>query len=390
MYYDVIILGGGLLGSITAIGLKRKSLSVALLEKNDISHPPKCDNRVFAISYNTKKLFEDFGMWHLIESAAEPILDICILEEDSPISVHYDHKIVSKEPMGYVVEKSVMQSAINSNLIGDIDIYSPASYKSISCDFGCAEVILDNDQELISQLLVCAEGRNSKLRELFSLPTIKFQYKQSSIVCNVEHEKHHQCLAVERFFPGGPFAILPMKGGYQSSIVWTEKSDIISMLMSLSNDEFTVELKKRFGSYLGDIKLKNDKVSYPLFFLFSKHLYKKRVVFIGDAAHSIHPIAGQGLNLGIKDVESIVKNISAAKDRGIDIGSKYILEKYSFDRYFDNCTMAAITDGLNRLFSNRTLCTKVLRNIGLLAIGNLIPFKKFFISHAMGISNRFN
>ncbi|GHM58509.1 MAG: 2-octaprenyl-3-methyl-6-methoxy-1,4-benzoquinol hydroxylase [Candidatus Mesenet longicola] len=390
MYYDVIISGGGLLGLITAIGLKRKSLSVALLEKNDISHPPKCDNRVFAISYNTKKLLENFGIWHFIESEAEPILDICILDENSPISLHYDHKIISKEPMGYVVKKSVLQRAVSNNLTSEIHLYSPTSYKSISCNFGCAEVVLDNGQELTSQLLICAEGRHSKLRELFFLSAIKFQYKQSSIVCNVEHEKHHQCLAVERFFPGCPFAILPMKGGYKSSIVWTEKSDIISMLMNLSNDEFIIELKKRFGSYLGDIKLENDRVSYPLFFLFSKALYKKRIVLIGDVAHSIHPIAGQGLNLGIKDVESIVANISTAREQGIDVGSKYVLEKYSSDRYFDNCTMAVITDGLNRLFSNRNLCTKVFRNTGLLAVENFTPFKKFFISHAMGMSSRFS
>lgn len=386
MHYDIIISGGGLLGSITAIGLKRKSLSVALLEKNDISHPLKHDNRVFAISYNTRKLFEDFGIWHFIESEAEPILDICILDDGSPISVHYDHKIVSKEPMGYIVEKSVMQKAISNNLTGEIDIYAPASYKSVSCDFGYAEVILENGQELTSQLLICAEGKHSKLRELFSPSIIKFQYKQSSIVCNVEHEKHHQCLAVERFFPGGPFAILPMKGGYKSSIVWTEKSNIISMLMSLPDDEFVIELKKRFSSYLGDIKLNSDRISYPLFFLFSKDLFKKRVAFIGDAAHSIHPIAGQGLNLGIKDVKSIVTNISVAKEQGIDIGSRYVLEKYSFDRYFDNCTMAGITDGLNRMFLNRNLCIKVLRSIGLLAVEHSISLKKFFISHAMGIN----
>ncbi|WP_339046195.1 2-octaprenyl-6-methoxyphenyl hydroxylase [Candidatus Mesenet endosymbiont of Agriotes lineatus] len=390
MYYDVIISGGGLLGSITAIGLKRKFLSVALLEKNDIFHPPKSDNRVFAISYNTKRLLEDFGIWHFIESEAGPILDICILDENSPISVHYDHKVVSKEPMGYVVEKSVVQRAISNNLTSEIHVYSPTSCKSISCDFGCVEVVLNNGQELTSQLLICAEGRHSKLRELFFLPAIKLQYKQSSIVCNVEHEKYHQCLAVERFFSSGPFAVLPMKGGYKSSIVWTEKSDIVSMLMQLSNNEFIVELKKRFGSYLGDIKLENARVSYPLFFLFSKDLYQKRIVLIGDAAHSIHPIAGQGLNLGIKDVESIVANISTAREQGIDVGSRYVLEKYSSDRYFDNCTMAAITDGLNRLFSNRNLCTKVLRNIGLLAIENFTPFKKFFISNAMGISNRFS
>ncbi|MDX5462461.1 MAG: 2-octaprenyl-6-methoxyphenyl hydroxylase [Wolbachia endosymbiont of Tetragnatha montana] len=380
MNYDVIISGGGLLGLITAIGLSCDSVSVAVIEKNSLPRVVD-DNRAFAISQGSKKILEKLGIWQFIESEAEPILDICILDT---VTVHYNHKMVGEEPMGYVINNATIWNAINNNFLNKLNIYSPHSYKTIACDSGYVEVILDNNQELISSLLICAEGKNSKLPELFSIPTVKFDYKQSSIVFNVKHELHHQNLAVERFFPGGPFAILPMKDGYTSSIVWTEKSGISKMLMNLSEEEFIVELKKRFGSYLGKIKLEGERKLYPLSFVFAKKLYKGRVLLIGDAAHSIHPVAGQGLNLGIRDVKSVIKHIVAAKASGIDVGSSYLLKKISRNRYFDNFTMALATDGLNRMFSNRIFCAKALRNLGLIAVENSNFLKKSFIRHAMG------
>lgn len=380
MNYDVIISGGGLLGLITAIGLSCDSVSVAVIEKNSLPRVVD-DNRAFAISQGSKKILEKLGIWQFIESEAEPILDICILDA---VTVHYNHKMVGEEPMGYVINNATIWNAINNNFLNKLNIYSPHSYKTIACDSGYVEVILDNNQELISSLLICAEGKNSKLPELFSIPTAKFDYKQSSIVFNVKHELHHQNLAVERFFPGGPFAILPIKDGYTSSIVWTEKSGISKMLMDLSEEEFIIELKKRFGSYLGKIKLEGERKLYPLSFVFAKKLYKGRVLLIGDAAHSIHPVAGQGLNLGIRDVESVIKHIVAAKASGIDVGSSYLLKKISRNRYFDNFTMALATDGLNRMFSNRIFCAKALRNLGLIAVENSNFLKKRFIRHAMG------
>ncbi len=380
MNYDVIISGGGLLGLITAIGLSCNSVSVAVIEKNSLPRVVD-DNRAFAISQGSKKILEKLGIWQFIESEAEPILDICILDA---VTVHYNHKMVGEEPMGYVINNATIWNAINNNFLNKLNIYSPHSYKTIACDSGYVEVILDNNQELISSLLICAEGKNSKLPELFSIPTVKFDYKQSSIVFNVKHELHHQNLAVERFFPGGPFAILPMKGGHTSSIVWTEKSEISKMLMDLSEEEFIIELKKRFGSYLGEIKLEGERKLYPLSFVFAKKLYKGRVLLIGDAAHSIHPVAGQGLNLGIRDVESIIKHVVAAKASGIDVGSSYLLKKISRNRYFDNFTMALATDGLNRMFSNRIFCAKALRNLGLIAVENSNFLKESFIRHAMG------
>lgn len=380
MNYDVIISGGGLLGLITAIGLSCDSVSVAVIEKNSLPRVVD-DNRAFAISQGSKKILEKLGIWQFIESEAEPILDICILDA---VTVHYNHKMVGEEPMGYVINNATIWNAINNNFLNKLNIYSPHSYKTIACDSGYVEVILDNNQELISSLLICAEGKNSKLPELFSIPTVKFDYKQSSIVFNVKHELHHQNLAVERFFPGGPFAILPIKDGYTSSIVWTEKSGISKMLMDLSEEEFIIELKKRFGSYLGKIKLEGERKLYPLSFVFAKKLYKGRVLLIGDAAHSIHPVAGQGLNLGIRDVESIIKHVVAAKASGIDVGSSYLLKKISRNRYFDNFTMALATDGLNRMFSNRIFCAKALRNLGLIAVENSNFLKKRFIRHAMG------
>ncbi|CCE77367.1 MULTISPECIES: 2-octaprenyl-6-methoxyphenyl hydroxylase [Wolbachia] len=383
MNYDVIISGSGLIGLITAIGLSNDSISVAVIEKNSLPRAVD-DNRAFAISQGSKKILEKLAIWKFLESEAEPILDICILDGDSPFTVHYDHKMVGEEPMGYVIKSAIIWNAINNNFLHKLNIYSPRSYKTIACDEGYVEVTLDNDQKLISSLFICAEGKNSKLPELFSIPMIKFDYKQNSMVFNVKHELHHQNLAVERFFPGGPFAILPMKGGYTSSIVWTEKCEISKMLMSLSEEEFVIELKKRFGSYLGEIELEGERRFYPLSFSFARKLHKSRILLIGDAAHSIHPVAGQGLNLGMRDVESVIRQITNAKVSGIDVGSNYLLKKISRDRYFDNLTMALATDGLNRIFSNRILCAQVLRNLGLMVVENSDFLKKSFVRHAMG------
>lgn len=383
MIYDVIISGGGLLGLITAIGLSNNSVSVAVIEKNVLPRVID-DNRAFAISQGSKQILEKLGIWQFIEHEAEPILDICILDGNSPLTVHYNHQTVGPEPMGYVVDNSAIWSAINNNFLNKLNIYSTSSYKTISCDSGYVEVILDNGQELISSLFICAEGKHSKIPELFSIPVVKFGYKQSSIVFNVKHKLHHQNLAVERFFPGGPFAILPVKGGYTSSIVWTENSDIVKMLMNLSEGEFVIELTKRFGSYLGKIELEGKRKFYPLSFAFVKKLYKGRVLIIGDAAHSIHPVAGQGLNLGLRDVEAVITHISDAKTTGIDVGSSYLLKNISRARCFDNFTMALATDGLNRIFSNRIFCVKALRNLGLIAVENSNFLKKRFIHHAMG------
>lgn len=384
MVYDVIISGGGLLGLIAAIGLSNNSISVAVIEKNILPRVID-DNRAFAISQGSKKILEKLGIWQLIENEAEPILDICILDGNSPVTVHYDHKIVGSEPMGYVVDNSIIWNAINDNFLNKLNVYSSRSYKTISCDSGYAEVTLDNGQELISSLFICAEGKHSKIPELFSIPVVKFNYKQSSMVFNVKHELHHQNLAVERFFPGGPFAILPMKGGYASSIVWTENSEIVKMLMNLTEQEFITELAKRFGAYLGKIELEGKRKFYPLSFAFVKKIYKDRALIIGDAAHSIHPVAGQGLNLGMRDVEAVITRITNAKATGIDIGSSYLLRNISRERYFDNFTMALATDGLNRIFSNRIFCVEALRNLGLVAVENSNFLKKRFIRHAMGL-----
>ncbi|QKX01053.1 2-octaprenyl-6-methoxyphenyl hydroxylase [Wolbachia endosymbiont of Dipetalonema caudispina] len=382
MNYDVIISGGGLVGLITAIGLHNNSISVAVIEKNSLQHA--VDDRVFAISQGSRKILKKLGIWQFIESEAEPILDICVLDGNSPVTVHYNHKIVSEKPMGYVVNKNVIWNAINDNFLKKLNIYSSLSYQVIACDTGCVEVILSNNLKLISSLLICAEGKNSKLPELFSMPIIKFDYKQSSIVFNIKHELHHQNLAVERFFPGGPFAILPMKGGYTSSIIWTERSEISKILMNLVEKEFILELKKRLGSYLGEIQLESKRKSYSLSFAFAKRLYKSRILLIGDTAHSIHPVAGQGLNLGIRDVESVIRQIAAVKPYGVDFGSSYLLKKISSDRYYDNFTMALATDGINRIFSNKIFCVKALRSFGFKIIENSSFLKKRFIRYAMG------
>ncbi|WP_346268845.1 2-octaprenyl-6-methoxyphenyl hydroxylase [Wolbachia endosymbiont of Howardula sp.] len=385
MKYDVIISGGGLLGMITAIGLNKNNISVAVIEKNIVPRILSDDNRALAISQGSKKILDQLGIWHFLAHAAEPILDISISDENNPFTLHYHHKIVSEEPMGYVINNLAIWNAINHCLLNTIQLYSPNSYKSIQYADGYVEVILDNHSKLISSLMICAEGKNSKLQTLYDIPSMQFIYKQSSIVFTVNHILHHENIAIEHFLSGGPFAMLPMKGGYSSSIVWTEKSEIADMLMELSEELFILELKKRFDPCVGTLSLDGERQLYPLSFSFAKKLYHGRILLIGDAAHSIHPLAGQGLNLGIRDIESLLYRISDAKVYGIDIGSEYLLDQISRDRLCDNMIMALFTDGINRVFSNSTLCARVLRTFGLIAVENSEFLKKIFIQYGMGI-----
>ncbi|MEZ5691048.1 MAG: UbiH/UbiF/VisC/COQ6 family ubiquinone biosynthesis hydroxylase [Rickettsiales bacterium] len=387
--YDIVVVGAGLIGMSIAISLARYGLKIAILEKNNIkfNNRPEADGRVSAIALGSKLILDDIGVWSNITKYAEPILDIIVTDGDSPYFIHYDHAEVSTEPFGFIVENNYIRHGLyeslrtydNIEIIENFIIDKADNHKSEAVIYGTGNSVLN------AKLLVVADGRNSKTAKSLGIKYYTSDYKQTAIVCTIEHELPHHGLAQEKFFPVGPFAVLPMQGNF-SSLVWVEPSDRVNCYIKLDNDEFITEISERVGKYLGSIKNVGNRFSYPLSASHAKSYIANRCVVIGDAAHGIHPIAGQGVNVGFRDVQELSNLIKEQILIGGDIGDCDILKIYENRRIFDNSSMIAITDILNKSFSNNILPIKLVRRFGLLTIGKMPILKKMFMRHAMGIN----
>ena len=386
--YDVIVSGGGMVGMAQAISLARAGFSVALIEKGTARDQllPQFDGRVSAISLGSSRILEEAGIWQHIAAHGEPILDIRVSDGATPFFLHYDHNEVSHEPFGHIVENRHIRAGMQkaAETCEKLSLFENAQILSIEQNEHYTRAKLPSGQILQARLLIGAEGRNSAVREMLGIEVTTWEYAQTAIVCTIEHSLPHGGLAQERFLPIGPFAVLPMQHN-RSSLVWVEPEDRIAMYMELPEAEFVQEIKERVGDYLGDIKTVGGRFSYPLSLLHAKNYAAKRGVLIGDAAHGLHPIAGQGVNLGFRDVGDLTKLLSERLNLGLDIGSTDVLERYASLRRFDNVSMLAVTDILNRLFSTASLPVQTARDIGLWVVGKLPPLKRFLMRSAMGI-----
>ncbi|ACZ48816.1 2-octaprenyl-3-methyl-6-methoxy-1,4-benzoquinol hydroxylase [Anaplasma centrale str. Israel] len=379
-YYDVVILGGGVNGILAGIGLTERGMKAAVVEQRDrvLSN---LDHRVFAISKRSKDVFDRLGVWNC-SGIYCPIEDILIFDDDSSSTVRYDHKLVGSDPMGYVISGKELSSMLQSKVNGFTHITS-TSYGAIEAKDGFIETLLVNGEKISSRLVICAEGKGSKFLEKSHIKTMRYDYKQSCITCNVYHERHHRNIAIEHFFQGGPFAILPMYGGYHSSIIWTEKTEIAQMLLQLSDDEFETELQKKCG---GHVEVSGRRSCHQISMVLADRQYAKRSLLVGDALHSIHPVAGQGLNIGIRDVEAVVEILSAYHSLGSDIGQQFILEEIEKRRLLDNHSMSVITTVINSIFSSNSIIPKVARRFAMSVVEMSPHIKKKLITHAMGMS----
>ena len=248
---------------------------------------------------------------------------------------------------------------------------------------GAATAALSDGSVICAGLVAAADGKASPLRAAAKIRTIAWSYPQTAIVCTVRHAEPHRGVAVEHFLPAGPFAILPMTG-QRSSIVWTERSALVPALLAAGETAFLGELARRFGDHLGAIEIEGPRWSYPLSFLFATRATAPRLALIGEAAHLIHPIAGQGFNLGIRDIAALAQAIVDARRLGLDIGSTAVLRRYEASRQLDAALLGAVTDGLNRLFSNDAAPVRLVRDLGLAAVNRAPPLKRLFMRHAMG------
>lgn len=384
---DVVISGAGVVGMTLAFALAKNGLSVTIIDALDIkaSLKDEFDGRSYAISYAPYVMLKTLGLWEKIGHEAQAINEIHVTDGGSPEFLHFDEKELGDGPLGQMVEVRHIRAGLYDAVKGEknITLLAPDKIKSTENHSGHVEVTLESGQEIHSPLLIGAEGRGSTIRSQNDIKVRVWDYKQTGIVTTVEHDLPHQGIAHEKFYPSGPFAILPLKGN-RSSIVWCEPPERAKTIMSLSEKGFNAELSKKFGDFLGEVKSLGLRWSYPLTMQLADDYIGNRFCLIGDAVHGIHPIAGQGFNLGLRDIAALTEVLVDAKRIGADLGSELVLERYVHWRRTDNNLLALGMDGLTRLFSNDNPIITFARRAGIAAVEEMPEVKKFFMQHARG------
>lgn len=385
---DVLIIGGGLVGGPLAVALAGAGLTVMVADAEDpaTAVAPAYDGRASALGLAQQRVLAGIGLWPAIEPWAAPILEVRVADGASPLFLHYDHALLGDQPLGWIVENRAIRRAVLDRMAGhpSIRLAAPAKPRRLERDAAAVRAVLSDGREVTAALVVAADGRASPTRAAAGIGVTRWAYGQSAIVCTVAHERPHGNVAQEHFLPSGPFAILPLPGN-RSSVVWTEKESRVPAIMAQSDAAFLAELGERFGDFLGGIALEGPRFAYPLSLQFARAYRDRRLVLVGDAAHGMHPVAGQGMNMGLRDVAALAELLVEGHRLGMDLGGADLLERYARWRRFDNLLMLAVTDGLVRLFSNDLGPLKLARDLGLAAVNRLNPVKRFFMRHAMGL-----
>ena len=391
---DIIIVGGGLNGSLMAIAAANIGFSTIVLDSkdNEASAENRFDGRSYALALSSVRLLKNLDIFEDIIDKSQPILDIKILDGKlvqgpSQFSLHFDNNEIHDGPMGQMVEDRFIRKAlftkINKNKQIDYKFNSKVTeHKKQS---GYISITLENGKKLNTKLLVGADGRNSELANRADIKKSGWKYNQSALVCAIEHEADHNGVAWQYFMPSGPLAVLPMTGK-RSCIVWTEQNANAKAINLFDETRYTKILAARLGNFLGKFKIIGDRHTYPLELSIADRFIDERLALIGDAAHSVHPIAGQGLNAGFKDIAVLAHIIHDAHHRGEDLGSLGVLKRYEEWRRFDSAQLAYSTDLFNKLFSNENEALRLARNIGLKLLDSIPVAKRNIIKEAAGIT----
>jgi 2-octaprenyl-6-methoxyphenol hydroxylase len=390
---DVLIIGGGIVGLTLAVALANAGISVAIVDHVSpaVQRGGQYDGRASAVALGSWRIFDTIGLGPSLQRESQPILDIRVADGSvsngaSPLFLHFDHREIGEGPFGYMIENRTMRRALfdATASLARVQVLAPNTVDILNRDASGVKAVLDDGRRITSRLLVAADGRRSAIRESAGIEVREIRYAQTAIVATVQHERAHEGVAVEQFLPSGPFAMLPMTE-HRANIVWTEIHEHAGGYLALSNADFKDELGRRFGDWLGAIELEGPRFSYPLGLMQAERYTARRLVLAGDAAHVIHPIAGQGLNLGLRDVAALAEIVVDSHRLGLDVGDSLLLGRYERWRRFDNTVLAYATDGLNYLFSNNVGPLRVMRDIGLSIVGKVPPVRRLLMRQAMGV-----
>jgi 2-octaprenyl-6-methoxyphenol hydroxylase len=388
---DVLIAGGGFAGLTLAIALRQAlgpSFAVTVADPA-LGRSHANDARASAIVAAARRLFETIGVWDAVAAEAQPILDMVVTDSRlsdavRPVFLTFAGEVVPGEPFAHMVENRFLVGALAAKAKAEGVVLVSSGVETVAHDSERAVAALEDGSSVAARLIAAADGARSTIRAQAGIATHGWDYPQSAIVTTVAHERDHCGRAEEHFLPAGPFAILPLKGN-RSSIVWTELKGEAERIVALPDGAFHAELEQRFKLHLGEIEAVGGRRVHPLGFFVARSFIAERIALVGDAAHVIHPIAGQGLNMGLKDVAALAEVIVDAARLGLDPGSDSVLERYQRWRRFDTMAMGIATDGLNRLFSNRSDVLRLARDVGLGLVDRVPNLKRLFIREAAGL-----
>ncbi len=388
--FDIAVVGGGMSGMTAALALGEAGFDVALVEReaSGTMLGDAFDGRVSSIAWGSKLVLERLGAWEAVGENAQPILGIRVSDRHSPLFLHYDHRDVGDHPLGWIMENRVLRRALDS-AVSRADRVHRIEGEVVAMERGHVRsaIGLREGAGIECRLIVACDGARSPLRAMAGIGAWRHDYRQKGVVATVRHERPHRSIAHERFLAGGPFAILPLPGNL-SSLVWTEKEAIADRVLELERQDFAEEVAWRFGDFLGRLEVLSPVWSHPLGLVIAGGLVARRLVLLGDAAHAVHPIAGQGFNLAIRDAAVLAEILADARRLGLDPGTGGLLEAYARRRRVDTMMLVTVTHGLNRLFTLRSAPAALARGLGLAAVNRMPPLKRFLMRDAMGIAGR--
>lgn len=392
--FDTVIVGGSLTGASLGLALARAGLDVCVIDAlpKDTQTDRDFDGRSYALALASVRLLKALDLWGAMADDAQPMLHIKVSdgragEGPSRFALHFDCGELEEGPMGHMVEDRHLRRALLDALetTPGVTHLPDTRVAAQSTDGDLAEVTLENGQTLQARLLVGADGRTGPVAARAGISRQVTDYRQTALVCAIQHEKPHGGTAHQLFMPPGPLAILPLKGN-RSSIVWSETADQAAAIHALSDEDYLAVLRPRFGDFLGEISLEGQRYTYPLSLVLADRYAAPRLVLVGDSAHGMHPIAGQGFNAGLRDVGALAEVLVEARRRGEDIGRSDVLDRYVQWRRFDVASMAVTTDTINRLFSNDNPLLRLGRDLGLGFVNSTPPLRRAFMREAAGLT----
>ncbi|WP_099243020.1 UbiH/UbiF/VisC/COQ6 family ubiquinone biosynthesis hydroxylase [Pelagimonas phthalicica] len=391
---DLIIVGGGLNGPALALAAAQAGLHSIVIDALplDARDDPDFDGRSYALAQSSKRMLAALGLWDRLAANAQAMNEIKVSDgrvgdAEVFLGLHFNSAEIEDGPMGYMLEDRYLRRALLAAMEASplITHHAETTVVAQSCDIQHAAVTLADGTELSARLLVGADGRRSGTCARAGIRRTGWDYGQTALVCAIAHEKPHHGVAHQLFLPPGPLAILPLTGN-RSSIVWSERHAQARAVNALDERAYLDILRPRFGDFLGEISLAGDRFTYPLNLTLANHFVSDRMALIGDAAHGMHPIAGQGLNAGLRDVAALAHVITHAVRRGEDFASVLVLERYQSWRRWDTASLAAATDVFNRLFSNDNAIMRAGRDLGMALIGGLPGLRRSFMREAAGLT----